>query len=104
MAARLGNTPAICRKCYVHPEVFAAWQAGELVLQVQPDEPDESAGLRPDEAAVLALLKARLARSVEGDLARSLAALGRPQRARPGGGPHAPARLSICPRRPSQSA
>ena len=75
VAARLGNTPAICRKCYVHPEVFAAWQAGELVLQVQPDEPSDSAGLRPDEAAVLALLQARLARTVEGDLARSLAVL-----------------------------
>ncbi len=25
VAARLGNTPAICRKCYVHPEVLAAF-------------------------------------------------------------------------------
>lgn len=89
VAARLGNTPAICRRCYVHPEVFAAWQAGELELAVEPARArDASAGLRPEEAAVLALLQARLSRTVEGELARSLAALGRRGRARrrPGGG------------------
>ncbi|HYD75848.1 DNA topoisomerase IB [Ramlibacter sp.] len=77
VAARLGNTPTICRKCYVHPEVFAAWQAGELVLAVESVRVrDATGGLRPEEAAVLALLQARLSRTVEGDLARSLAALG----------------------------
>ena len=30
VAARLGNTPAICRKCYVHPEVLAAYLDGKL--------------------------------------------------------------------------
>ena len=25
VASRLGNTPAICRKCYIHPEVLAAF-------------------------------------------------------------------------------
>jgi DNA topoisomerase-1 len=25
VAARLGNTPAICRKCYIHPEILAAF-------------------------------------------------------------------------------
>jgi DNA topoisomerase-1 len=25
VAARLGNTPAICRKCYIHPQVLAAF-------------------------------------------------------------------------------
>lgn len=30
VAAKLGNTPAICRKCYIHPEVFAAFSAGKL--------------------------------------------------------------------------
>lgn len=29
-AARLGNTPAICRKSYVHPEVLAAFADGRL--------------------------------------------------------------------------
>jgi DNA topoisomerase-1 len=30
VAAKLGNTPTICRKCYIHPEVFAAFSAGKL--------------------------------------------------------------------------
>jgi DNA topoisomerase-1 len=30
VARRLGNTPAMCRKCYVHPGVIDAFLAGEL--------------------------------------------------------------------------
>jgi DNA topoisomerase I len=30
VALRLGNTPAICRKCYIHPEVIAAYLDGRL--------------------------------------------------------------------------
>lgn len=30
VSALLGNTPAICRKCYVHPEVLAAYGDGRL--------------------------------------------------------------------------
>jgi len=30
VAARLGNTPTMCRKCYVHPAVIDAFLAGEL--------------------------------------------------------------------------
>jgi DNA topoisomerase-1 len=30
VAARLGNTPAVCRKCYVHPSVVAAYMEGAL--------------------------------------------------------------------------
>jgi DNA topoisomerase-1 len=31
VAARLGNTPTICRKCYIHPEVLVAYAEGRLV-------------------------------------------------------------------------
>jgi DNA topoisomerase I len=31
VARQLGNTPAICRKCYVHPEIFDAYMSGELI-------------------------------------------------------------------------
>jgi DNA topoisomerase I len=31
VAARLGNTVTICRKCYVHPEVILAYSQGRLV-------------------------------------------------------------------------
>ena len=66
VAARLGNTVAICRKCYVHPVVFDAYLDGSLVETLQQRLADEArAGedlLRPDEAAVLALLHRRLDR------------------------------------------
>ena len=31
VAARLGNTPTICRKCYVHPEILQCYLEGQLV-------------------------------------------------------------------------
>ncbi|TFZ06200.1 DNA topoisomerase IB [Ramlibacter henchirensis] len=78
VAARLGNTPAICRKCYVHPEVFAAYAEGELLLEIErraERELRDQAALRPEESAVLALLQSRLERTLEGQLGRSLVAL-----------------------------
>lgn len=30
VAARLGNTRAVCRACYIHPAVFSTWESGEL--------------------------------------------------------------------------
>jgi DNA topoisomerase-1 len=68
VSARLGNTPAICRKCYVHPEVVNAYLDGELRLKVSPALDDRSDGetetLRPEEAAVLALLRTRTAGTI----------------------------------------
>jgi DNA topoisomerase-1 len=57
VAQRLGNTPAVCRKCYIHPAILAAYLDGaELVCG---DLPAESAHA-PEEAAVLALLQQSL--------------------------------------------
>jgi DNA topoisomerase-1 len=78
VAARLGNTPAICRKCYVHPEVFAAHAEGELLLEIErraERELRDDTALRPEETAVLALLQERLSRTLEGQLGKSLVAL-----------------------------
>ena len=65
VAARLGNTPTVCRKCYVHPEVLDSYLAHELVLEVQDEVEKELkedlATLRPEEALVLAFLQRRLA-------------------------------------------
>ena len=36
VAAVLGNTRAVCRRCYVHPEVLAAYQDGTLARALQP--------------------------------------------------------------------
>ena len=65
VAARLGNTPTICRKCYVHPEVLRSYLDGNLVLEiksaVESELRDALPGLEPEEAAVLAILRNRLA-------------------------------------------
>ena len=65
VSTELGNTPAICRRCYVHPEVFDAHLDGSLggVLEKEAARKlsKDLAGLTPEEAAVLALLSRRLA-------------------------------------------
>jgi DNA topoisomerase IB len=38
VARRLGNTPPICRKCYIDPEVLLAYAEGQLA---RPDRQDE---------------------------------------------------------------
>ena len=55
VAASLGNTPAVCRKSYVHPHVIGAFLARRFTLEMAEAE---ASGLRPDEAAVLAMLHA----------------------------------------------
>jgi DNA topoisomerase-1 len=56
VAQRLGNTPAVCRKCYVHPAVIEAYLGGRTV-QVVADLIE--CDLRPEEAALMALLSDR---------------------------------------------
>jgi DNA topoisomerase I len=69
VSSQLGNTPTICRKCYVHPEVFTSYLEGALLLnvreEVEAELRDDLAGLRPEEAAVLTLLEARLNRELD---------------------------------------
>jgi DNA topoisomerase I len=52
VAERLGNTPAVCRKSYVHPAVLDAFRAGTL----QPLRVVQRRGLRVEESALLSLL------------------------------------------------
>lgn len=64
VAARLGNTPTICRKCYIHPEIVSCYLSGTLLGELREQveaELRDMAGLRPEEAAILALLRRRLA-------------------------------------------
>ena len=64
VAMRLGNTPTICRKCYIHPEIFASYAEGALLVEVKQDVEaelrDDLSHLAPEEAAVLAFLRVRL--------------------------------------------
>ncbi|SCB55738.1 DNA topoisomerase-1 [Bradyrhizobium shewense] len=58
------NTPAICRKCYVHPEVLNAYMSGDLVNMIEAKIAGkfkrQYAKLTPDEIMVLAFLRKRL--------------------------------------------
>jgi DNA topoisomerase-1 len=69
VSARLGNTPTICRKCYIHPEVLNSYVDGNLVLEIKLQVEKELRGaienMKPEEAAVLALLRGRLAKQAE---------------------------------------
>lgn len=66
VSQELGNTKAICRKCYIHPNVLQAYLDGDLVeqLQVQVDAKliDSIDELKPEETAVLAFLRRGLAK------------------------------------------
>ena len=66
VSKRLGNTRTVCRKCYVHPAVVDLYMEGTLVeslkarLAVKWKRSLHS--LKPEEAAVMALLQERLTR------------------------------------------
>jgi DNA topoisomerase-1 len=77
VAARLGNTTAVCRKSYIHPAILDCYLDGELTRPTRGrrTKPAHGAngrhqhdrGLPADEAAVLALLERRLAADRRGD-------------------------------------
>ena len=64
VAKRLGNTKAVCRKCYIHPHIIESYMDGSLIENLRKKaqkmlKPMHE--LHPQEAAVLALLTRRLA-------------------------------------------
>jgi DNA topoisomerase-1 len=67
VAEHLGNTPAVCRKCYVHPAVLDTYFSGGLIKsvekQVEEEAADSAYALRQEEVALLHLLKKRLAQA-----------------------------------------
>ncbi|MGE0154465.1 MAG: DNA topoisomerase IB [Reyranellaceae bacterium] len=65
VARQLGNTPAICRKCYIHPEILNCYLEGALIDTLQQrirQAMRRQEKLKPEEAAVLAILRTRLER------------------------------------------
>jgi DNA topoisomerase-1 len=58
VAAALGNTPAVCRKSYIHPAVASAFLGGLVLKTAQIAEAPECSGLTAEEVAVLSLLRA----------------------------------------------
>ncbi|MBV9924512.1 MAG: DNA topoisomerase IB [Acidobacteria bacterium] len=64
VAERLGNTPGVCRSCYIHPKVLEAYERGKSLEEFRPrrarrlirrQQPDYSV----EELALLELLRAR---------------------------------------------
>src|SRR6185295_17628633 len=64
VAKILGNTPTVCRKCYVHPAVLENYLDGAMIDGLKQKTEETLAGklpsLRSEEAAVLSFLQARL--------------------------------------------
>lgn len=64
VAKKLGNTRAVCRKCYIHPAVVNSYLDGTLVTTLEQRVKKELAetleSLGHEEAAVMALLKQQL--------------------------------------------
>jgi DNA topoisomerase-1 len=67
VAAKLGNTKAVCRKCYIHPAILESYSDGTLLRTLQSRAQaklsKELRSLKPEEAMVLTLLEQRLRRS-----------------------------------------
>ena len=59
VAERLGNTPAVCRKCYVHPAVLDCYLRGDLVRILEAAEKKAAKNthsLREEEVQLMYLL------------------------------------------------
>ena len=79
VAEKLGNTPAVCKKCYIHPHVLDSYLEGTLAEILKRRAEKEVVGLPrglpAEEASVLRLLKhqftlqARLAKSLKKETA-----------------------------------
>ncbi len=69
VSKKLGNTPSICRKCYVHPAILESYLDGSLLESLEQQTPAELSEslsrLKPEEAAVMLLLQKRLAQGSE---------------------------------------
>ncbi len=65
VAARLGNTPSVCRKCYVHPTVLECYLNGTVWTVIKKTNVEETAdsavSLQEEELALMQLLRQRVA-------------------------------------------
>ncbi len=63
VAAKLGNTPAVCRKCYVHPAVLEAYLGGisaqEAKKELDKEIAEHESALKHEERELVRLLEQR---------------------------------------------
>lgn len=68
VAKKLGNTPAICRKCYIHPAVFEGYLDGSLAeglkMRAYTVLDAKIPGLTAEEMAVTAFLSRKLGEAI----------------------------------------
>ena len=58
VATRLGNTRAVCRKCYIHPAIIEAFTGATLTIRIRRSVRSRvTTRLSPQESAVLRFLK-----------------------------------------------
>jgi DNA topoisomerase-1 len=64
VASRLGNTPAVCRKCYIHPQVIEAYLNGETLgaakQRLDREIAEHANTLRQEEQTLVDLLQQRM--------------------------------------------
>jgi DNA topoisomerase I len=61
VSEQLNNTRAVCRKYYIHPALFESYTEGTLLKQFERElKRARAKGLEKEEAAVLAILRARI--------------------------------------------
>jgi DNA topoisomerase-1 len=64
VAKILGNTPTVCRKCYVHPVVLESYLDGDMIEGLKQKTEDALSenleDLRAEEAAVMSFIQAKL--------------------------------------------
>jgi DNA topoisomerase I len=69
VAKHLGNTPAVCRRCYIHPEIFEGFLDGTLLTTLAEQTriylAAEIEEMSAEEAAVVAFLRLRLGEFAE---------------------------------------
>jgi len=71
VATRLGNTPSVCRKCYVHPAVLESYMSGamvqaakkEIAHEVEKELDKDIHALREEEHELLKMLEQKLAKA-----------------------------------------
>lgn len=69
VARHLGNTPAVCRRCYIHPAIFDGFLDGTLLTtlgeKTRAHLVENIEGISAEEAAVVAFLRLRLGELAE---------------------------------------
>ncbi|MGB8170260.1 MAG: DNA topoisomerase IB [Chthoniobacteraceae bacterium] len=86
VAKMLGNTAAVCRRCYIHPAILDGYLSGQTIATLQQSSEQRLRGslakLKAEEAAVMMLLHERLASAERSGGAQRASSLTRNRHAR----------------------